>query len=331
MSAVRAFPVCGAWLAGGEEYPAVAGDGVAGGAGLVDDGEVVRGHRRRRRQARHHPGRLLHRQRARPRQLPHLRLQLGPALRPPAERRQQERPSPRSSAGSPTPGRPTPPPSATSPCPPPSSSSPPPPSPASPAPPGNRSPADRRQSDARSRPSPAPGAFPGRPCWTSPSAPRHPGRTARDRPTASSWAGKACYTAAPTPQASSRPGWSSSPSPTPVGGQSAAVTSPPRSLFAFPGRHIRSARISPAGLPDDDSVSPVSPPTAIHLPATRDPQPRAAARLVLGGVFLLRPGDGYAITVTLGGTPAPDSAPVRARLGKITTVPNPGSAHRRTA
>ena len=68
---------------------------------------------------------------------------------------------------------------------------------------------------------------------------------------------------------------------------------------------------------------------AILLPAPEDPRPRVG-RLVLAGELLLRPGDGYAITVLLSGTPAPRTPPVRQddalASGKITTVPNPGSA-----
>ena len=120
----------------------------------------------------------------------------------------------------------------------------------------------------------------------------------------------------------------------PDGGPSAALTSPPPVAFAFPGRQVHAAQISPQ--PDARTTSRSSRAPQILLPDhPEDPRPSPAGRLVLAGRVLLRSGDGYAITVLLSGTPAPRSPLVRqdAALASrnITTVTSPGSARRRTA
>ncbi len=100
--------------------------------------------------------------------------------------------------------------------------------------------------------------------------------------------------------------------------------------FSFPGRQVRSAQISPepAGR---TAARPASPP-AIRLLAANSPQSRpgdrSPARMQLTGDFLLRPGDGYTVTLLLSGTPAPHS---RIRQdgsltdGKILTGPDGNS------
>ncbi len=73
--------------------------------------------------------------------------------------------------------------------------------------------------------------------------------------------------------------------------------------FVFPGREIHATQISP------ESAAPAAS-TAPQLPAARvspanEPTGNHAARLELGGDFLLRPGGSYSVTVILSGTPAP--------------------------
>jgi hypothetical protein len=93
--------------------------------------------------------------------------------------------------------------------------------------------------------------------------------------------------------------------------------------FTFPGQQILSAQISPG--PAARSALP----PAIRLPAanTLEPGPGDldSARIQLTGDFLLRPKDGYAVTLLLSGTPAAHSRPIQQEGaladGKIITDP----------
>lgn len=79
--------------------------------------------------------------------------------------------------------------------------------------------------------------------------------------------------------------------------------------FAFPGRQILSAQISPD--PAVRAATQRANPPTICLSTENSRQLRAGnrnqARIQVAGDFLLRPGHSYAITVILSGTPAPDS------------------------
>ena len=103
--------------------------------------------------------------------------------------------------------------------------------------------------------------------------------------------------------------------------------------FAFPGRQVRAAQISPQPAAKTTTGSARAP--AILLPTPENPPPSPASRLVLGGEFLLRPGDGYAISVLLGGSavaafPA-GTAGRRAGLGKNHHRAAPARARRNPA
>jgi len=100
--------------------------------------------------------------------------------------------------------------------------------------------------------------------------------------------------------------------------------------FTFPGREIHATIVSPG--PAGTAASRARQPPAARVSAADGQAGSHAACLEISGDFLLRPGDTYAVTVILSGTPAASSGHVRQEgsltSGKIITRPGaePGSS-----